>query len=107
MEATNGTNRSDLYYQNINKRLDAVLPLYSLVLLTCLVGNAIVCTTILKDAVMRKRRWYLLLINLSAADVGFAFTTMSYIMQLKGVDIGNIIFTFHLKSNDKDAMILN
>ena len=107
MDTTNGTNQSVWYYQNINKNLDTVLPLYTLVLLACLVGNAVVCTTILRDAAMRKRRWYLLLINLSVADVGFAFTTMSYIMQLKGADIGNISFTFRLKFYDNDAMIHN
>ena len=88
MELVNRTNQSDLYCQNINGYLDAILPLYALVLLACLIGNAVVCITILRDETMRRRRWYFLLINLSVADVGFAFTTMSYILQLKGIDTG-------------------
>ena len=88
MIAGNSTNRSDLYYHNINNNLDNILPLYAVILLASLFGNAVVCITILRDVELRRRRWYFLLINLSVADAAFALTTMSYVMQLKGIDTG-------------------
>ena len=98
MKARNNTNGTEFYYQNINSSLDFILPLYAFVLLACLIGNIVVCVTILRDKVMRRRRWYFLLINLSVADVGFAFTTMSYILQLKSIDTGNTLLSFILPS---------
>ena len=88
METVNTTNQSDFYYHNINSNVDAILPLYGLILLVCIVGNAVVCMTILCNPEMRKCRWYILLINLSFSDVGFALTSLSHILQLKGVNTG-------------------
>ena len=81
-------NKTEYHLQNINSTLDGVLPAYAFVLLACLFGNVVVCITILKKGALRQKRWYVLLINLSAADVGFALTTVSHILQLRNIDIG-------------------
>ena len=80
--------KASSYFDKIKLDLSAVLPVYLIVLVVCLIGNIIVCITVLRSKEMRRKRWYYFLMNLSVADVGLALTTLSHLLQLQGVDVG-------------------
>ncbi|XP_065051119.1 neuropeptide FF receptor 2-like [Rhopilema esculentum] len=90
MSVANTSNSSEVDYRDkIKVDVSAVLPAYLIVLATCLLGNILVCITIMKNQEMRKKRWYYFLINLSISDMGLALFTPVYLLQSAGVDMGD------------------
>ena len=75
------------YWKKSHFNVVAILPAYGILLTVCLVGNVLVCVTVIKNKRMRSR-WYYLLMNLSIADMGFAITTPIQLLQFVNVDIG-------------------
>ena len=89
MSVANTSNSSEVDYRDkIKVDVIVVLPVYLIVLATCLLGNILVCITIMKNQEMRKKRWYYFLINLSISDMGFALFTPVHLLQSAGVDMG-------------------
>lgn len=89
--------KASSYFNKIKLDLSAVLPVYFIVLVACLIGNITVCVTVLRSKEMRRKRWYYFLMNLSVADVGLALTTLSHLLQLQGVDVGKDPIQFHFQ----------
>ena len=83
----NATNAHKRYWKKSLFNLNAILPVYGLILLICLVGNILVCLTIIRNKRMRSR-WHFLLINLAIADMGFALTTPIQALQFVNVNLG-------------------
>ena len=75
------------YWKKSHFNIGAILPAYGILLTVCLVGNVLVCVTIIRNKRMRSR-WYYLLMNLSVADMGFTITTPIQLLQFVNVDIG-------------------
>eukprot|EP00112_Aurelia_sp_Birch-Aquarium-sp1_P026278 Seg9234.1 transcript_id=Seg9234.1/GoldUCD/mRNA.D3Y31 product="Somatostatin receptor type 2" protein_id=Seg9234.1/GoldUCD/D3Y31 len=84
----NNTNSTDGYYDKLNISLTAVLPVFAIVFIACMVGNIVVISTVARDEKMRKKRWYYFLANLAIADMGFALMTPFHLLQFANVDIG-------------------
>ena len=75
------------YWKKSHFNVGAILPAYGILLTVCLVGNVLVCVTIIRNKRMRTR-WYYLLMNLSIADMGFAIATPIQLLQFVNIDIG-------------------
>eukprot|EP00795_Rhopilema_esculentum_P012797 gene12797-3533_t len=80
------------YHENIKVNVSVIVPFYLIVLAVCLVGNGLVCVTVLKNQEMRRKRWYLFLVNLSITDIALTLTTPMHLIMSAGIDIaGSII----------------
>lgn len=88
------SNSTDEYYDKLKVDISSVLAAYLLILAACLIGNALVCITIMKNKEMRMKRWYRFLINLSIADIGFALLTPIHLIQTAHVNIGMFQLNF-------------
>lgn len=87
-ESNNSTNE---YTDQVKVDISAVLGIYLLVLTATLVGNILVCLTIIKNKEMRSKRWYYFLMNLSVADMSFALLTPVHLVQVAGINVGREI----------------
>ena len=92
----NNTNNTNGYYDKLNISLTAVLPVFAIVFITCMVGNILVILTVARDEKMRTKRWYYFLANLAIADMGFALMTPFHLLQFANVNIGMYVKQ-HLK----------
>ena len=90
------------YYKKSNFNLPAILPIYVLVVLTCVLGNSLVCFTIYKNRQMRTNYFYLLA-NLAVADTSdlCACGTDLRAWQFVGV------FHYLQKSANEDKLLLS
>ena len=86
--ATNSSNNTHDYYDKLKVDIKTVVGVYILVLAACLIGNILVCTTVMKNPEMRRKRWYYFVMNLSIADMGFGLITPLHLVQVAGVDVG-------------------
>ena len=95
-EVNNVTNSSDVkYLDNVRVDVNAILPAYLIILVACVIGNSLVCLTVMKDPDMKRKRWYYFLKNLSIADIAFALATPVNVLQFSRVDMGKYsIYTF-------------
>ena len=75
------------YWKRSSFNVNLILPIYGVILLVCIVGNTLVCATIIRNREMRSR-WYFLLLNLSIADMGFALSTPIQLLQFISIDLG-------------------
>ena len=85
---TNSSGDGKKFLDQVKVDVNAVLPVYVIVLVACLIGNILVCVTVMKNNEMRKKRWYYFLMNLAIADMGFALITPVHLLQSAGVDMG-------------------
>eukprot|EP00795_Rhopilema_esculentum_P012278 gene12278-2920_t len=90
-EVKNTTNSSDVkYLDKVRVDVNALLPAYLIILVACVIGNSLVCLTVIKNPDMKRKRWYYFLMNLSVADMGFALATPVHVLQFSRVDMGDI-----------------
>ena len=82
------------YHENIKVNVSVIVPFYLIVLAVCLVGNGLVCVTVMKNQEMRRKRWYLFLVNLSITDIAFTLTTPMYLIMSAGIDIGMLLVSY-------------
>ena len=88
----NGTsNITENSYEKINFQVKTIFALYVPLLIVCLIGNILVCVTVMTNREMRSKRWYYFLINLAVADIGFALVTPMYAMQISLTYLGKCI----------------
>ena len=85
---SSNSNKTKDYYDDLKMDINTVLGVYVLILSACLIGNTLVCTTVMKNREMRRKRWYYYVVNLSIADMGFALITPLHLVQVAGVDVG-------------------
>ena len=88
---TTATNNSKHdYWKSSSFNLEAIAPIYSIILFACISGNTLVCLTIAKNRHMRSR-WHSLLVNLSVADMGLALAIPFQTLQFVNVSIGKFL----------------
>ena len=86
------TNFTGGYYDKVKFDLTTGVVLYTPVLIVCLIGNILVCVTIMSNREMRSKRWYYFLMNLAIADMGYALVTPFYILQIYLINIGKYMY---------------
>jgi len=87
---SSNNNKTRDYYDDLKMDINTVVGVYILVLSACLIGNTLVCTTVMKNREMRRKRWYYYVVNLSIADMGFGLITPVHLVQVAGVNVGTI-----------------